>query len=173
MNQKLVSICSDLTALIANTVTLKQLGLTVYLYHTYGSKKLIEDLCYYGHTLLYTEIRHFSGISCCTPHKQTTKDTIWCSGTNQCSAQSEEGLAFSRGSTDTGVSHSIVIQFCQLSIQILTNYLASFFENFIDLFCMSSPLSQLINIATGVEASQEVHSSLLQWHDAGGQEDFH
>lgn len=58
-DQKVISVCSDLTALIAKVTTPKHLGLTVYLHHTYGSKKLIEDLCTYGHTLPYAEVRHF------------------------------------------------------------------------------------------------------------------
>ena len=59
VDQKVISICSDITALAAKVITPKQFGLTVYLHHQYGSKKLFEDLNEYGHTLPYSEIRHF------------------------------------------------------------------------------------------------------------------
>ena len=60
VDQKVVAIGSDITALIApNRFTPKHLGLSVYLHHTFGSKKLIEDLNVLGHTLTYSEVRRF------------------------------------------------------------------------------------------------------------------
>jgi hypothetical protein len=57
--KKLVSICSDITTLVKSVVTPKHLALSIYLHHTYGSKKLIEDLNSHGYTLSYHEVRHF------------------------------------------------------------------------------------------------------------------
>ena len=59
IDQRTTAIASDITALIANVVTPKHLGLTVHLHHTFGSKKLIEDLAVLGHTVSYSELRHF------------------------------------------------------------------------------------------------------------------
>ena len=59
IDKKTVAICSDITALVKNIITPKHLGLTVYLHHSYGSKKLIEDLHSHGYTLSYSEVRHF------------------------------------------------------------------------------------------------------------------
>lgn len=58
-DQRTVSICSDITALVKSIITPKHLGLSIYLHHSYGSKKLIEDLHSHGYTLSYTEVRHF------------------------------------------------------------------------------------------------------------------
>ena len=56
----LTAFSSDITALIAPArITPKPLGLSIYLHHTFGSKKLIEDLNAFGYTLSYAEIRHF------------------------------------------------------------------------------------------------------------------
>ena len=60
VDHKVVAIGSDITALIApDRFTPKQLGLSVYLHYTFGSKKLIEDLNVLGHTLIYSEVRWF------------------------------------------------------------------------------------------------------------------
>ena len=60
INQRVVAVCSDITALISpNQITPKHLGLSVYLHHTFGSKKLIEDLYVLGYTISYAEMRHF------------------------------------------------------------------------------------------------------------------
>lgn len=40
-------------------------------------------------------------------------------------------------------------------------------ETFIDPFNLSSPPTNLVNFATGVEASVDVQSSLLKWPDTG------
>lgn len=56
---KTLAISSDITTLISSVITPKHLGLTVHLHHTFGSKKLIEDLSVIGHTMPYSEIRHF------------------------------------------------------------------------------------------------------------------
>ena len=60
IDQRVVAISSDITALISTSqITPKHLGLSVYLHHTFGSKKLIEDLCVLGYTVSYAEMRHF------------------------------------------------------------------------------------------------------------------
>ena len=59
LDSKTLAISSDLTMLIASIITPKHLGLTVYLHHTFGSKKLIEDLNSLGYTMSYSEMRHF------------------------------------------------------------------------------------------------------------------
>ena len=59
VDKKTVAICSDIMALVKPMITPKHLGLSVYLHHSYGSKKLIEDLNSHGYTLPYSEIRHF------------------------------------------------------------------------------------------------------------------
>ncbi|WAR01041.1 hypothetical protein MAR_025413 [Mya arenaria] len=60
VEQTIISISSDITTLVQpSVITPKHLGLTVYLHHTFGSKKLIEDLNVHGYTLPYTEVRHF------------------------------------------------------------------------------------------------------------------
>lgn len=56
---KTLAISSDITTLSSCVITPKHLGLTVHLHHTFGSKKLIEDLSVLGHTMPYSEIRHF------------------------------------------------------------------------------------------------------------------
>ncbi|KAH3834579.1 hypothetical protein DPMN_107909 [Dreissena polymorpha] len=44
VSQKVISIASDITYLVnPSVITPKHLGLTVYLYHTFGAKKLIEQ----------------------------------------------------------------------------------------------------------------------------------
>lgn len=58
-DQNVLSICSDITYLVKPVTTPKHLGLSVYLHHSFGSKKLIEDLHAHGYTLSYTEVRHF------------------------------------------------------------------------------------------------------------------
>lgn len=57
--QQELSVCSDIAYLVKPTTTPKHLGLSVYLHHSYGSKKLIEDLHAHGYTWSYTEVRHF------------------------------------------------------------------------------------------------------------------
>ena len=59
LDPKTLAISSDITTLIAPIITPKHLGLTVYLHHTFGSKKLIEDLNTLGYTMSYLEVRHF------------------------------------------------------------------------------------------------------------------
>ena len=59
LDPKTLAISSDITTLIAPIITPKHLGLTVYLHHTFGSKKLIEDLNILGYTMSYSEVRHF------------------------------------------------------------------------------------------------------------------
>ena len=59
LDPKTLAISSDITALIASVITPEHLGLTVYLHHTFGSKKLIEDLNNLGYTISYSEVRHF------------------------------------------------------------------------------------------------------------------
>ena len=59
LDSKTLAISSDLTMLIASIITPKHLGLTVYLHHTFGSKKLIEDLNSLSYTMSYSEMRHF------------------------------------------------------------------------------------------------------------------
>jgi len=59
INKKVVAVCSDITYLVTNVVTPKHLGLSIYLHHSFGSKKLIDDLHSHGYTLSYTEYRHF------------------------------------------------------------------------------------------------------------------
>ena len=51
LDPKTLAITSDITTLIAPIITPKLLGLTVYLHHTFGSKKLIEDLNTLGYTM--------------------------------------------------------------------------------------------------------------------------
>lgn len=59
VGQRVLTLCSDITYLVKPVLTPKHLGLSVYLHHTYGSKKLIEDLHCHGYTLPYSEVRHF------------------------------------------------------------------------------------------------------------------
>ena len=59
LDQNKRSVCSDITYLVKPVTTPKHLGLSVYLHHSYGSKKLIEDLHAHGYTLSYSEVRHF------------------------------------------------------------------------------------------------------------------
>ena len=59
MNKRVVSVCSDITYLVTNVVTPKHLGLSIYLHHAFGSRKLIDDLHNHGYTLSYSEYRHF------------------------------------------------------------------------------------------------------------------
>ena len=59
LDSKTLAISSDITILIASIITPKHLGLTVYVHHTFGSKKLIEDLNTLGYTISYSEVRHF------------------------------------------------------------------------------------------------------------------
>ena len=60
IDQRIVAISSDIMALISpSKITPKHLGLSVYLHHTFGSKKLIEDLYVHGYTVSYAEMRHF------------------------------------------------------------------------------------------------------------------
>ena len=59
LDSKLLVISSDITTLIAPVITQKHLGLTVYLHHTFGSKKLIKHLNTLGYIMSYSEVRHF------------------------------------------------------------------------------------------------------------------
>ena len=72
VDKETVAICSDITALVKPMITQKHLGLTAYLHHSYGSKKLIEDLNSHGYTLPYSEVRHFL-----TSAAFHTTDSIW------------------------------------------------------------------------------------------------
>ncbi|XP_053400818.1 uncharacterized protein LOC128557464 [Mercenaria mercenaria] len=58
-DQRIVSVCSDITYLVKHVITPKHLGLSIYLHHSFGSKKLIEDLHSHGYTLSYNEYRQF------------------------------------------------------------------------------------------------------------------
>ena len=53
IDHRVVAISSDITAVISTSqITLKHLGLSVYFHHTFGSKKLIEDLCVLEYTCI-------------------------------------------------------------------------------------------------------------------------
>ena len=55
LDSKILAISRDNTTLIASIITPKHLGLTVYLHHTFGSKKLIKDLNTLGYTMSYSD----------------------------------------------------------------------------------------------------------------------
>ena len=56
---KYLSITCDITTLNTKVISPKHLGLSVHLYHEYGSRKLIEDMHVLGYGISYTELRHF------------------------------------------------------------------------------------------------------------------
>lgn len=55
----IISIASDITAMVSSVPSPKHLGLAVHLHHSYGSRKLIETVHNLGHCISYTELRHF------------------------------------------------------------------------------------------------------------------
>lgn len=73
IDPKTISISTDITALVTSILTPKHLGLTVYLHHTFGSKKLIEDLNALGYTMSYSEVRHF--LTSAAVHMTSTQET--------------------------------------------------------------------------------------------------
>ena len=56
-----LSLCSDITYLVNPMTTPKHLGLSIYLHHSFGSKKLIEDLHSHGYILSYSAV-HMASI---------------------------------------------------------------------------------------------------------------
>ena len=59
LDSKILAISSDISTLIAPVFTSKHLGLTVYLHHIFGSKKLIKDINTLSNTMSYSEVRLF------------------------------------------------------------------------------------------------------------------
>ena len=57
--EKCVNIACDIAMLVTGIFSPKHLGLTVDLYHNYGSRKMIENIHSLGYGISYTELRRF------------------------------------------------------------------------------------------------------------------
>jgi len=56
---KLLALACDITSLVTSAITPKHLGLTVHLYHEFGSRHLVEDMNSLGYGISYSELRMF------------------------------------------------------------------------------------------------------------------
>ena len=59
IDKRCVSIACDITTLNTAVVSPKHLGLSIHMYHEYGSRKLIDRLYALGYGISYTELRQF------------------------------------------------------------------------------------------------------------------
>ena len=59
VSSKCLNIACDIIAMSTSAMTPKHLGLSVYLHHEFGARKLIDDMYKLGYGISYTELRQF------------------------------------------------------------------------------------------------------------------
>ena len=89
IDAKTMSVSCDITALVTSILTPKHLGLTVYLHHTFGSKKLNEDLNALGYITTYSEVRHF--LTSAAVHMTSTQETTPSGGLVPATLKAKDG----------------------------------------------------------------------------------
>ena len=58
-DSKSLNIACDIVSLATGVMSPKHLGLSVHLHHTFGSRKLVEEMYQLGYGISYTELRRF------------------------------------------------------------------------------------------------------------------